>query len=171
MKKHLRTLFAAVAMLTPALSLAAQGTSLTVAVRGQVAPAYRRVKLPTGTFKPERYVISNGGLFPGTTRDPSCETVPSPEVAGIVARHLASQIGGVGHVAGAADAGGEVMPLVLAEVRNIRYGNMVRPGQTLRVEVTLRGQDAQGFDFQGVGTVEDQVAVQGRFRLAPLNWA
>ena len=58
--------------------------------------------------------------------------------------------------------------LVLAEVRNVRYGNMVRPGQTLRVEVTLKGRDERGFDLQGVGSVEDQVAVQGRFRLAPL---
>lgn len=58
--------------------------------------------------------------------------------------------------------------LVLAEVRNVRYGNMVRPGQTLRVEVTLKGHDERGFDLQGVGSVEDQVAVQGRFRLAPL---
>lgn len=62
----------------------------------------------------------------------------------------------------------ESMPLILAEVRNVRYGNMVRPGQTLTVEVTLRGQDAQGFDLAGVGSVDGQVAVQGRFRLAPL---
>ncbi|MCX5661102.1 MAG: beta-hydroxyacyl-ACP dehydratase [Planctomycetota bacterium] len=59
--------------------------------------------------------------------------------------------------------------LILAEVRNVRYGNMVRPGQTLKVEVTLRGRDAQGFDLNGVGSVDDQVAVQGRFRLAPLQ--
>jgi 3-hydroxyacyl-[acyl-carrier-protein] dehydratase len=63
---------------------------------------------------------------------------------------------------------GDAVPLVLGEVRNIRYANMVRPGQTLRVEVTLRGRDGAGFDFQGVGTVGDQVAVQGRFRLTPL---
>ena len=60
-------------------------------------------------------------------------------------------------------------PLVLDEVRNLRYGNMVRPGQTLRVEVTLRGEaDDGGWDLQGVGKVDDQVAVQGRFRLSPL---
>lgn len=60
-------------------------------------------------------------------------------------------------------------PLVLAEVRNVRYGQMVRPGQNLRVEVTLRGRDGDGWDIAGVGTVDEQVAVQGRFRLAPLN--
>lgn len=56
-------------------------------------------------------------------------------------------------------------PLVLAEVRNVRYGNMVRPGQTLKVEVSLKSHGADGWDLQGVGSVDDQVAVQGRFRL------
>ena len=60
-------------------------------------------------------------------------------------------------------------PLVLAEVKNVRYSNMVRPGQSLRVEVSIRKQDAGGWELDGVGTVEDQAAVQGRFRLAPLS--
>jgi 3-hydroxyacyl-[acyl-carrier-protein] dehydratase len=60
-------------------------------------------------------------------------------------------------------------PLVIADVRNVKYGNMVRPGQTLRVSVALKGRDGQGLDFQGVGTVDEQVAVQGRFRLVPLD--
>jgi 3-hydroxyacyl-[acyl-carrier-protein] dehydratase len=66
-------------------------------------------------------------------------------------------------------------PLVLAEVRNIRYGNMVRPGQSLRVEVSLKsggkpGGDGgePGWEFTGTGTVDGQVAVQGRFTLKPL---
>ncbi len=66
----------------------------------------------------------------------------------------------------------EAPPLVIAAVRNVRYGNMVRPGQTLTVEVTLRNQDDTGYEFQGQGTVAtatgQQVAVQGRFRLQPL---
>jgi hypothetical protein len=42
------------------------------------------------------------------------------------------------------------------------------------VEVTLRSETSGGpdatpsWDLQGVGKVNDQVAVQGRFRLAPL---
>ena len=60
-------------------------------------------------------------------------------------------------------------PLVIGDVRNVKYGNMVRPGQALHVEVTLKGRDDQGYDFQGVGTVDGQVAVQGRFRLVPLD--
>ena len=59
-------------------------------------------------------------------------------------------------------------PLVVAQARNIRYAAMVRPGQTLRVEVTLRKRNDDGtLDFQGTGTVNDEVAVQGRFSLAP----
>lgn len=60
-------------------------------------------------------------------------------------------------------------PLVVSEVRNLRYAAMVRPGQSLKVEVTLRKRDDDGgIEFQGLGTVDDQIAVQGRFRLAPL---
>lgn len=55
---------------------------------------------------------------------------------------------------------------VIGEVRNLRYAAMVRPGQTLKVEVTLRKRDEDGgLEFQGVGSVGDEVAVQGRFRL------
>ena len=62
-------------------------------------------------------------------------------------------------------------PLVVTRVRNVRYGNMVRPGQALEVKVSLRKQDETGFEFQGEGTVEGQLAVQGRFRLEPLDVA
>ncbi|MFP4144953.1 MAG: 3-hydroxyacyl-ACP dehydratase FabZ family protein [Phycisphaeraceae bacterium] len=61
-----------------------------------------------------------------------------------------------------------VLPLVIEQVRNVRYGQMVRPGQTLKIDVTLRRQDETGYEFQGKGMVEGDVAVQGRFRLAPL---
>ena len=58
--------------------------------------------------------------------------------------------------------------LVIGEVRNLRYAAMVRPGQALQVDVTLRKRNDDGsLEFQGVGTVGEEVAVQGRFRLAP----
>ncbi len=60
-------------------------------------------------------------------------------------------------------------PLVLTEVRNVRYGSMVRPGETLRVEVTLTGREGDAWTFTGTGDVSGQLAVQGRFRLAPLR--
>lgn len=59
-------------------------------------------------------------------------------------------------------------PLVIREVRNVRYGGMVRPGQTLSVTVTLRKREGHVYDFQGVGKVNEQVAVQGRFSLQPI---
>jgi len=62
------------------------------------------------------------------------------------------------------------VPLVIREVRNIRYGAMVRPGESLDVTVTLRKRDGHVYDFQGVGKVNDQVAVQGRFSLEPIDY-
>jgi 3-hydroxyacyl-[acyl-carrier-protein] dehydratase len=59
----------------------------------------------------------------------------------------------------------------LAQVRNVRYGQMVRPGQSLRVSVEIRKRHTgphAAVEFQGVGEVDGQVAVQGRFTLKPL---
>jgi len=64
---------------------------------------------------------------------------------------------------------GDAKPLVLTQVRNIRYGKMVQPGQTLTVDVSIRRQDDKGWEMTGVGRVDDQVAVQGRFRMQPLT--
>ncbi len=61
------------------------------------------------------------------------------------------------------------VPLVIREVRNVRYGQMVRPGQSLTVDVTLRQRDGEACRFEGVGRVDGQVAVQGRFTLAPAH--
>lgn len=58
---------------------------------------------------------------------------------------------------------------VLTDVRNVKYGNMVRPGQALVVEVTVRNRTAQRLDLTGVGRVDEQIAVQGRFSLEPLR--
>lgn len=59
-------------------------------------------------------------------------------------------------------------PLVIREVRNVKYAGMVKPGQTLDVTVTLRKRAGHAYDFQGVGKVGDQTAVQGRFSLEPI---
>ena len=67
------------------------------------------------------------------------------------------------------DGDSATQPLVLADVRNVRYSNMVRPGQSLRVQVTIRKHDAKGWELDGVGSVQDDVVVQGRFRLTPLS--
>ena len=60
-------------------------------------------------------------------------------------------------------------PWVLAEVRNVRYGSMVRPGQQLRVIVELRKTQDGRHDLQGRGLVDEDVAVQGRFALRPIQ--
>ena len=95
-----------------------------------------------------------GDHFPGF---PILPGVMMLETLVQAARHLA---------AGADDP--PASPLVVKEVRNVRYGGMVRPGESLEVKVTLRKRDGHAYDFQGIGTVGDQVAVQGRFRLEPL---
>lgn len=69
-------------------------------------------------------------------------------------------------------------PLVLGEVRALKYGNMVRPGEALEVEVTLHKRHDDGsFACQGSGRVRratetaasDDVAVSGRFTLRPVR--
>jgi 3-hydroxyacyl-[acyl-carrier-protein] dehydratase len=59
-------------------------------------------------------------------------------------------------------------PLVVQEVRNLRYGSMVQPGQALEVTVTLRKREGTSWQLQGSGSVNDEMAVQGRFILSPL---
>ena len=69
--------------------------------------------------------------------------------------------------------------LVLGSVRALKYGSFVRPGETLRVEVTLHKANPDGtFDFKGEGTVlrgqsapetDPATAVSGRFTLRPVR--
>ena len=59
-------------------------------------------------------------------------------------------------------------PLVVEEVRNVRYAAFVQPGQALEVEVTLRGREGGRWSMQGVGSVEGKTAVQARFTLGPV---
>lgn len=69
--------------------------------------------------------------------------------------------------------------VVLGSVRGLKYGGMVRPGDALRVEVSLAGEADGVFEFKGSGTVVRPVgaapeeagrnAVAGRFSLRPLR--
>lgn len=61
------------------------------------------------------------------------------------------------------EVGAGEKPWVLAEVRNVRYGNMVRPGEQLRVEVERTKVEGERQSFQGKGLVNGEVAVQGKF--------
>lgn len=75
--------------------------------------------------------------------------------------------------------------LVLGAVRGVKYGSFVRPGESLRVEVTLHKTNEDGsLEFKGEGTVvasaaepptaspvpeQARVAVSGRFTLRPIR--
>lgn len=67
--------------------------------------------------------------------------------------------------------------LVLGGVRALKYGRFVKPGDVLRVAVSLHKRDGEQFEFKGEGTVtrtgrqgeqEAAVAVSGRFVLRPV---
>lgn len=68
---------------------------------------------------------------------------------------------------------------VLGGVRALKYGNFVRPGETLRVEVTLTKRAENGcFDFAGSGVIlrpggdpstSAPAAFSGKFTLRPLR--
>lgn len=63
--------------------------------------------------------------------------------------------------------------LVLGGVRALRYGSFVRPGESLRVEVSIDREDPSGeVGFRGTGTVvrpdgTSETAVSGRFTMRP----
>ena len=67
--------------------------------------------------------------------------------------------------------------LVLGEVKALKFGNMVRPGEALEVEVTLQKSNDDGsFTCKGTGTVRrrtsqsggsDDTAVSGRITMRP----
>src|SRR5262245_4371213 len=71
---------------------------------------------------------------------------------------------------------------VLGEVKALKFGNMVRPGEALEVDITLQKEHEDGsYTCKGTGTVRrrnqgseaapanDDVAVSGRFTLRPLR--
>lgn len=69
-------------------------------------------------------------------------------------------------------------PLVLGRVRALKYGRFVKPGATLRVEVSLHKSNDDGtFDLKGEATLldpqstEQPTAVSGRFFLRPVSVA
>ena len=54
---------------------------------------------------------------------------------------------------------------VLVSTRSVRYGRFVTPGDRLSIEVELLKMDGNRGSFRGRGTVDNQVAVSGRFEL------
>ena len=65
--------------------------------------------------------------------------------------------------------------LVLGEVKALKFGQLVRPGDALEVEVTLHKANEDGsFTCKGTGTVKkrgggEDIAVSGRFTMRPVR--
>ncbi len=67
--------------------------------------------------------------------------------------------------------------LVLGEVRGLKFGSVVRPGETLLVEVTLNAAPGDGdYVCRGTGRVlrrdterRDETAVSGQFTMRPIR--
>lgn len=60
---------------------------------------------------------------------------------------------------------------VLKEARNLRYGNFVAPGNTLKLDVELFKPTDTGAVFKATGLIEGQQALTGRIELAYFNLA
>ncbi len=59
--------------------------------------------------------------------------------------------------------------LVLKEVRQVRYGNFVSPGECLRVTVEAKEIGSTSSTFQAVGTCEGVRALQAKLELGHFN--
>ena len=59
--------------------------------------------------------------------------------------------------------------ILLKEVRAIRYNNFVSPGNTLKVDLTVRKQEGSLWDFNASGTVNGASAVSARLILEAFN--
>ena len=73
---------------------------------------------------------------------------------------------------------GESERLVLGEVKSLKYGAMVRPGEQLEVEVTALKRDDKGqWSCKGKGVVRrsgspdmaEETAISGRFTMRPIR--
>jgi 3-hydroxyacyl-[acyl-carrier-protein] dehydratase len=61
--------------------------------------------------------------------------------------------------------------VVLDEARNVKYGAFFKPGTSMRITVECLKQEPGLWSFKGLGQVDDQVTVQGRFTLRAFNLA
>ena len=59
--------------------------------------------------------------------------------------------------------------ILLKEVRAIRYNNFVSPGDTLIVQMTVRKQTGNIWEFNGAGTVRGTSAVSAKIALETFN--
>jgi 3-hydroxyacyl-[acyl-carrier-protein] dehydratase len=61
--------------------------------------------------------------------------------------------------------------IVLQEARNIKYKSFLKPGNIMRLEMKAKGIEPTSSTFIGVGYVDDEPIVEGRFKLRHFNLA
>jgi 3-hydroxyacyl-[acyl-carrier-protein] dehydratase len=59
--------------------------------------------------------------------------------------------------------------IILKQARTIKYGSFVEPGRQLELRVELTAYDPRDCDFKGVGLIDGQEMVKGRFTLSRYN--
>ena len=59
--------------------------------------------------------------------------------------------------------------IVLKQAKTIKYGSFVEPGRQLELRVELTAYDEHDCTFKGVGLVDSQEMVKGRFVLTRYN--
>jgi 3-hydroxyacyl-[acyl-carrier-protein] dehydratase len=59
--------------------------------------------------------------------------------------------------------------IILKQAKTIKYGSFVEPGRQLELRVELTGHDPRDCSFKGVGVIDGQEMVKGRFTLTRYN--
>ena len=59
--------------------------------------------------------------------------------------------------------------IILKQARTIKYGSFVEPGRQLELRVEMTSNDGKDCTFKGVGTIDGQEMVKGRFILTRYN--
>lgn len=59
--------------------------------------------------------------------------------------------------------------IILKQAKTIKYGSFVEPGRQLELRVELVSSDERDAVFKGVGSIEGQEMVKGRFTLTRYN--
>jgi 3-hydroxyacyl-[acyl-carrier-protein] dehydratase len=59
--------------------------------------------------------------------------------------------------------------IILKQAKTIKYGSFVEPGRQLELRVELVSQDDHEAAFKGVGSIDGQEMVKGRFTLTRYN--
>ncbi len=59
--------------------------------------------------------------------------------------------------------------VLLKQAKTIKYGSFVEPGRQLQLRVELTNRDARECSFKGVGVIDGQEMVKGRFTLTRYN--